>query len=427
MINDEQVKTIETVLSTCYAQSKDDKQYFMDHNFPTPHEIVKFVEDISKETNIMAERNIEWVLNNKVSTFLSECPQKHQMLETLKNDLGLKVEGTTSRDLNIAKAQNSMNYNKIGLRTNYPFISENTGDLRANIWPEALQKDWWRGYRGIECLIPTAWANADTSNTGSTNLDARNFILPKLNFYIWNDVELFKPHAYVETCTISISRDAENSNTYEVYGSDFKLLYVGDKTKDNYIYKNKLVRTLVRLQQVKFGKDYMKEKSIYYRNQHPTKSVSTPVRTFSIDKDGNAIKEKKVSKVDKNFGMYRLGFTFMRNSTPWFNAIRIYQPDEAVCTGYNEYASPYLNEVESLESLLRTKFANIVLEDTMYGRGNTPATMKFIGKFPLDRIWNDKLVLKFLGCKDYKLLDEIEKRFNEGFDTSTKTVRNKNG
>ena len=416
MITDTQLETIRSTLSDHY-----NKKWYSDHNFPTPYEIVKFVESISNAKNVIAERNMEWLLNNEVLMFISECKNKHKILNLLKDKLSLNTQGANLRNININKMNGTLDLSKLKLRTNYPFNGD-TGNLKSNHWPELLRKDWDRGYEGIECIIGSAWALADTSNTGSTNKDARKFILPKLNWFIWNDVELFKPHATVETCTIDISNNS--GDTFNVYDPNFEFLYKGNKKEDDYIFRNELSRDMVRLQQEKFGRWYPLNESMYHRNQFP-KQHKEEVVTFSINKDGERIKERKTSLVDKWFGSYRLGFPFLRNSSPWFNASAIYDKNEAVCKEYMEYASDDINKIKSLQSLLKTKFVSVLFEDTLYGRGCTPPTMKFIGNFPLDRKWSDESILKFLDCQDEKMLDKIEERFEKGFNTSWKTVTRK--
>ena len=71
--------TTKSILDSAY-KDKD----FSDHNFPTPYEIVKFVESISNAKEVIVERNIEWLLDNKVSKFISECDDKQKMQQPVK-------------------------------------------------------------------------------------------------------------------------------------------------------------------------------------------------------------------------------------------------------------------------------------------------------------------------------------------------------
>jgi hypothetical protein len=407
MITNTQIKTIESTLSDHY-----NKKFYSDHNFPTPHEIVKFVESISNAKDVIAERNIEWLLDNKVSVFLSDCSNKQNMLTLLKTKLNLKVQGITSRDVNISKAKGTMDLSKIKLRTNYPFNGD-TGKLKSNIWPDLLRKDWNRGYEGIECIIGSAWALSDTSNTGSTNKDAREFILPKLNWFIWNDLSLFQPHATVQTCTIDISKNS--GNTFDVYDSSFNVIYTGDKSIDNFIFKTKLVRELVRHQQNVFGKNYFSSNYSFIRNQFPKDSIKQ-YQAFSIDKDGTPIKFHATNKIDSHVGFWRLAVPDTRNSTkgnPWFRTIAKVSPQEAVKKNYTYFSASSEAEIDSLKSLLQTKTACILFEDNQYSRTFTGPTTKFIAQFPLDRIWTDKKVLKYINAGH--LLSDIEDRYSRGF------------
>lgn len=407
MISQTDLSQIKTVLDSAYT----DKD-FADHNFPTPYEIVKFVESISNAKDVIAERNIEWLLDNEVSLFLSDCQQKQKMLSLLKNKLDLKTFGITSRDVNISKAQGTMDLSKIKLRTNYPFNGD-TGKLKSNIWPELLRKDWDRGYEGIECIIGSAWALSDTSNTGSTNKDAREFILPKLNWFIWNDLSLFQPHATVQTCTIDISKNS--SNTFDVYDSNFNLIYIGDKSVDNFIFKTKLVRELVQHQQKVFGKDYYRSNYNFIRNQFP-KDSNKQFQAFSIDKDGNPTKIHNTNKVDGHVGRWRLAIPDTRNSTkgnPWFRTIAKVSPTQSVKKNYTYFPASSEAEIDSLKSLLQTKTACILFEDNQYSRTFTGPTTKFIAQFPLDRIWTDNDVLNYINASH--LLTDIKKRYGEGF------------
>lgn len=409
MITGAQLETIRSTLSDHY-----NKKWYSDHNFPTPYEIVKFVESISNAKDVIAERNIEWLLDNNVSKFISECDNKQKMLELLKNKLNLNTSGMKSRDVNISKMQGIMDLSKIKLRTNYPFNGD-TGNLKSNIWPELLRKDWDRGYEGIECIIGSAWALADTSNTGSTNKDAREFILPKLNWFVWNDLSLFQPHATVQTCTIDISKDS--SNTYKVYDPNFNLIYIGDKKQDKYIFKSKLVRDLVRAQSAVFGENYMSSNYSFIRNQFP-KEANKEYEAFSINKDGVPVKHHMTNKVDSHTGTWRVQVPDTRNSTggdPWFKTITKTRPDQAVKK--NNTYFPCCNsgekEADSLISLLQTKTASVIFEDTMYSRTFTGPTTKFIAQFPLDRIWTDSDVLLYINATH--LLSDIEDRFARRF------------
>lgn len=414
MITGTQLETIRSTLSDHY-----NKKWYSDHNFPTPYEIVKFVESISNAKEVIAERNIEWLLDNKVSKFISECDNKQKMLELLKNKLNLNTSGIKSRDVNISKMQGTMDLSKIKLRTNYPFNGD-TGNLKSNIWPELLRKDWDRGYEGIECIIGSAWALSDTSNTGSTNKDAREFILPKLNWFVWNDLSLFQPHATVQTCTIDISKDS--NDTFEVYDSNFNLIYTGNKKTDKYVYKTRLVRDLVQAQQKVFGNDYMIENNkggcrySFQKNQFP-KHSDTQHETFSIDKDGNPTKVHMTNKVDAHMGVWKLSISGNRNATqgdPWFKTICKVTPSQTVKNNYTYFAASTEFEIDSLKSLLQTKTACVLFEDSMYSRSFTEPTAKFIAQYPLDRIWTDEDVLKYINAEH--LLPEIEDRYSRGFD-----------
>jgi|TARA_B110000261_G_C13092155_1_gene360335 hypothetical protein len=408
MITQTQLNQVKSILDSAY-KDKD----FSDHNFPTPYEIVKFVESISNAKEVIVERNIEWLLDNKVSKFISECDDKQKMLNLLKNKLSLNTSGMKSRDLNISKMQGTMDLTKLKLRTNYPFNGD-TGNLKSNIWPELLRRDWDRGYSGIECIIGSAWALADTSNTGSTNKDAREFILPKLNWFIWNDLSLFQPHATVQTCTIDISTN--NGNTFEVYDSNFNIIYVGDKNTDKYIFKTKLVRDLVQAQQLVFGNNYMSSPYSFVRNQFPTET-NTTYEAFSVNKDGNPVKNHMTTKVDRHTSVWRLQIPDTRNSTqgdPWFKTIAKVKPNIQTVKKNNTYfAASTEFEIDSLKSLLQTKTVCILFEDNMYSRTFTAPTAKFIAQYPLDRIWTDDAVLKYINAEH--LLSEIEDRYSRGF------------
>lgn len=408
MITSTQLETIRSTLSDHY-----NKKWYSDHNFPTPYEIVKFVESISNAKEVIAERNIEWLLDNKVSKFISECDNKQKMLELLKNKLNLNTSGMKSRDVNINKMQGTMDLSKIKLRTNYPFNGD-TGNLKSNIWPELLRKDWDRGYEGIECIIGSAWALSDTSNTGSTNKDAREFILPKLNWFVWNDLSLFQPHATVQTCTIDISKDSNDK--FKVYDSNFNLIYTGNKKTDKYIYKTKLVRDLVQAQQKVFGNDYMSSSYSFVRNQFP-KDSNKEYEAFSINKDGDPIKHHKTNKVDEHLSFWRLQIPDTRNATkgdPWFKTMAKVKPNTQTVKKNNTYFAALTElEIDSLKSLLQTKTACILFEDNQYSRTFTAPTTKFIAQYPLDRTWTDADVLKYIDAEH--LLPEIENRYSRGF------------
>lgn len=416
MITDEQLGTLKSHLDIAY-QNKD----FNDHNFPTPVEIVDFVDKISQSINILAERNIEWLLSNKVKYFLSDCNRKQDVLKFLQDKMKLKTKKIESKDLNSASSE--MDYKNISLRTNYPFNDESTGNLKANIWPELLQKDWERGYKSIECIISDAWTLADTSNTGNTNREARKFILPKLNWLIWNPIELFKPHAIVSTVSINI--DNSSSDQFDVYGykdKNFYLLYKGNKKTDFYIFRNNLSRKLYKLQQEKFGLDYVTKKWNIIRNQFP-KDISKNVDTFSLNSKGERIKQSQTNKVDPDFGSYRVSTPLMRNSQggrPWFDSIGIVYPNESVKKDYSYIPVKDKHEAESFISLVQTKFVSVMFEDTLYSRTFTAPTMKFVGKFPFDRKWTTKEILKYLNNKDDKIEEEIDRRYQKGFKENTR-------
>ena len=397
-------------LKTTLTEAYTDKN-FSDHNFPTPIEIVNFVEKISKNKNILAERNIEWLINNKVKYFISDCPDKHKMLKLLKSKWDLKTDPVTRQELN---TNNKMDYSKISLRTNYPFGSEDTGNLKANAWPDLLRKDWLRGYKDIQCIIGNAWALSDTSNTGRTNIDARHFIMAKLKWYVWNKHELFEPNARVQTSTIELSRIT--GDTCEVYDYDFKLIYIGNKKTDEYIFKTKLVKELVELQRKKFGNDYTTNPWDFKRNQFP-KVTDKEYESFSINKDGQPIKHHMTNKPDAHVGKFRLAVPFTKNATqrrPWFSTMAKVLPSQAVRKDYTYYPANTEYEIDSLKSLYETKTISILFEDSIYSRGFTKPTTKFIGPFPLDRIWNDQQVLKFIDGGHLK--DQIEERYSKGFD-----------
>ena len=398
-------------LKTTLTEAYTDKN-FSDHNFPTPIEIVNFIEKISKNKNILAERNIEWLINNKVKYFISDCPHKHKMLKLLKGKWDLKTDPITRQELN---TNNKMDYSKISLRTNYPFGSEDTGNLKANAWPDILRKDWSRGYKDIQCIIGNAWALSDTSNTGRTNIDARHFIMPKLNWFVWNKHELFEPNARVQTSTIEISRIT--GDTFEVYDYDFNLIYIGNKKTDEYIFKTKLIKELVELQMKKFGKNFTRNPFSFVRNQFP-KISDKEYEAFSINKNGDPIKHHKTNKIDGHISFWRLQIPDTRNATkgdPWFKTIAKVKPNTQTVKKNNTYfASNDEFTIDSLISLLQTKTGCILYEDNIYSRTFTAPTTKFIGPFPLDRIWNDEQVLKFIDGEHLK--GQIDERYSRGFD-----------
>ena len=398
-----------------YLSSRYVKKAYSDHNYPTPMPIVDFVEKHSTNKNVLAERNVEWTINGKVDSFLSDCPSKRKVVQLLNDELNINTTIIDSRGLNIAKARDSMDITKTKLRTNYPFTSEETGNLRANIWPDLLRRDWSRGYEEITAIISSAWALADTSNTGKTNIEARQFILPKLNWFVWNDLSLFQPHATVQTCTIDLLRTP--TPCFDVYDYQFNHLYRGDKSTENYVFKTSLTRDLVNLQKTKFGNNYTANHWPLGRNQFP-KSHHSMVDVFSIDKDGLPTKRTTTNQVDAHFGKYRVAIPFTRNATqrrPWFSTIAIVEPHEAVRKDYTYLPVSDRAKCDSFISLFQTEFCCVLFEDTIYSRGFTGPTTRFIGQFPLDRIWTTSEVLKFLNNTDTTLQDRILKRYSEGF------------
>lgn len=405
-----------------YLGSRYEKKSYSDHNFPTPLPIVDFVESKSNNTDAVAERNPEWLLNGQPKYFLSDCPNKEKVVKFIKEEADCNVVSLTTRDLNIQVARGSMDLTKLSLRTNYPFTSDSTGNLRAKIWPDLMRRDWDRGYQDVVSIQDSAWALADTSNTGSTNKDIRHFIMPKLEWFVWNSQELFKPHATVQTCTTKLGRT--DQTFFDVYDHNFNLIYRADKATEEYIFKTLLTKEMVDLQKNKFGQYYTTSHWALSRNQFP-KTHYAMVPTFSIDKDGNPTKHKQTNLVDSHFGLYRVGIPLTRNSTkgdPWFKTMAVYQPTDAVRKDYTYFASSDVAQVDSFRSLFQTEFVCVLFEDTLYSRTFTGPTTRFIGQFPLDRIWTTAKILKFLNNKDRTLQDRILERYSKGFNADNPGV-----
>lgn len=385
-------------------------KWYSDHNYPTPVEIVEFVEKLKRRSKkILADRNLEWVLNGKVVNFKTDCERKLMMLKLLQEKMNIQTKAVDRKTLNTTMR---LDISKTSLRTNYPFEDETTGNLKAMGWPVLLKKDWDTGYKDIQCVIPSAWALSDTSNDGSTNRDARAFIIPKLNWFVWNDLELFKPHATVQTCTIDVSRNTKDS--FDVYGYDFTKIYTGDKHTDKYIFKTALSRELYKRQQAVFGQDYTNHYFKWVRNQSPVQSTQIGT-THSLDKDGNWIKPTKTDKVDAGFGSFRAVTPMMGNTTkgnPRFVSMNKAGPKDIVRKDYTYYTGTE-QQVDSMISLCQTKTIQVLFEDTMYSRSFTAPTFKFVGQFPLDREWTDTKVLKYIKAEDLK--EQIDERHSKGF------------
>jgi hypothetical protein len=407
MITTKELDTTLKALDGLYESSE-----FVDHNYPTPMEIVNFVETISKSNNVMAERNVEWVLNNKVNTFLSVCKNKQAMLEIIKETLNLNVNTLTPRDVNISKGKGSMNYSEIDLRTNYPFTDENAGKARFMIWDSLIEKDWNRNYKSIISIQDSTWALADTAGNGMANKRIRKFLLPKLEWFVWNDADLFKPHATVETCTTKIGRS--NQSYFDVYDEEFNIVYRADKKTTKYIFRSTLVKKLYELQQSKFGVDYTESPFNIQRNEmHRRHEEENPAPIFSLsgaDIDNPRIKISKTTLVDKHFGQWRVMMPLFIGTRPGISRtmlLHTISPDEAVQKDYMSIPFASKQECDSFISLFQSEFSKIILENTIYSRGINGRNVKFIGQFPLDRIWTTESILKFLNCKDNTILGEI--------------------